>query len=326
MHTSTRFPIERYAAIDRAIRGGGFPNAATIARELEVCPRTIQRDITRLRDHHGAPIEYVARMHGYAYTNADYQLNCPDLSEGELLALVLAERVLQQYRGTPYAEVLASAFARLTAGLDQRVTIDLSHFSRVQSFRTNAAVGIRPKLFEILLGALRDRRILRLRYWSASRDEVSDRTVDPYHLASIDGQWYLVGFCHLRKAIRTFVPSRIRSARDTGKGFDAPAEFDFDNYIAGAFGVIRGDDAPTRVRLRFTGHAARFVRERTWHHTQTLEPAANGDVILTFQLAHLREVERFALSWMPECEVLEPAELRANVAEALSHAIHLHTQ
>jgi hypothetical protein len=43
-------------------------------------------------------------------------------------------------------------------------------------------------------------------------------------------------------------------------------------------------------------------------------------LILTLEVGHLREVERWALSWGPDCEVLEPAELRVSVADALERA------
>lgn len=45
MGSFARPSLARIVFIDRAIRAGGWPNAATLARELEVSPRTVQRDI-----------------------------------------------------------------------------------------------------------------------------------------------------------------------------------------------------------------------------------------------------------------------------------------
>jgi proteasome accessory factor B len=115
MHRATRPPTERFAAIDRAIRAGGFPNARTIGDALEVSPRTVQRDIEFLRDRWGAPIEFDPRRNGYAYADPTYRLSAVTLGEAELLALLLAERALRQYRGTPYAADLARAFAKVAA-------------------------------------------------------------------------------------------------------------------------------------------------------------------------------------------------------------------
>src|SRR5689334_2543797 len=127
MRTATRPPLERIAALDRAIRAGRYPNASTLARELEVCPRTVQRDIDFLRDRLGAPLAFDARPNGYVYRDPTYRLPHLTLTEGELVALFLAERVLQQYRGAPYGPDLARAFRKVTAGLGEHVTVDLGH-------------------------------------------------------------------------------------------------------------------------------------------------------------------------------------------------------
>ena len=110
MKTAARFSLERIAALDRAVRAGEYPNAKTIARLLEVSHRTVQRDVEFLRDRLGAPLEYDPVRNGYVYRDPAFRLPFLTLTEGELVALFLAERVLQQYRGTPYAADLARAF------------------------------------------------------------------------------------------------------------------------------------------------------------------------------------------------------------------------
>ncbi len=58
MHLAARPPLARIMLIDRAIRAGTWPNAHTLADQLEVNERTIRRDITHLRDRLGAPLEF----------------------------------------------------------------------------------------------------------------------------------------------------------------------------------------------------------------------------------------------------------------------------
>src|SRR3954462_2724408 len=125
IRTATRFPMERIAAVDRAVRAGKYPNAGTVALELEVSRRTIQRDIEFMRDRLGAPLVFVTERQGYAYSDSTYRLPTLDMTEGELLALALAGRVLAEYRGTPYGPDLARAFHKITAGLTDAVTVDL---------------------------------------------------------------------------------------------------------------------------------------------------------------------------------------------------------
>jgi predicted DNA-binding transcriptional regulator YafY len=127
MHTASRPQLRRLAALDALLRGNRYPNSRTAAAELEVHPRTIHRDLEFLRDSWRAPLAFCRRHNGYYYTEPDYAFPLVRLTEGELVALFLAERLLQEYRGTPYAADLAAAFAKLTAALPDEVTIDLNH-------------------------------------------------------------------------------------------------------------------------------------------------------------------------------------------------------
>ncbi len=72
-------------------------------------------------------------------------------------------------------------------------------------------------------------------YYSIGRDEQLARTVDPYGLLLVGDEWYLVAWCHLRQAIRTFRLSRLRSrvsfATRAPHDFAAPAGFSIDDYL-----------------------------------------------------------------------------------------------
>jgi predicted DNA-binding transcriptional regulator YafY len=324
MELASRPPLRRLFALDRLIRDGGFPNATTMAAALEVHPRTIYRDLDFLRDSWGAPLEYCPRRHGFYYRDADYAVPLLRLSEGELVALCLAERVMQQYRGTPYEQDLATAFRKLTAHLPEEVTIDLSHLGGAFSFRGPCSDVGDLDCFRRLTEAVREGRRLELVYWTASRDQTCRRVVDPYHLTSIAGEMYLVAYCHLREEVRMFVPGRIRSANDTGEQFERPADFRIEDYLDGTFRALRGEGKPRRVRLRFTAEAARYVREKEWHPTQKLQERKDGGVELSLRLSHLGEVKRWVLSYGAACEVLEPAELRRMVREEVQRTISLY--
>jgi predicted DNA-binding transcriptional regulator YafY len=325
MRTATRFPLERIAALDQAIRAGQYPNAKTIGKRLDVCRRTVLRDVEFLRDRLGAPIDFDPIRNGYFYRDPTFRLPTVSMTEGELLALVLAERILRQYRGTPYGPDLARAIKKITEGLNDVLTVDLGLLADSYSFRTTAPESFDPDVFLGLTTAVRQRRRVVIRYWTASRNAETCREVDPYHLACVDGHWYLVAHCCLRGDIRMFAPSRIRSLELTETTFTPPAGFRIEEYLARSFIVLRGVEGEVhRVRLRFTGEAVKYVRERQWHPSQVLEPGSDGGVTVGFELGNLREVERWALSWSPDCEVLEPPELRESIAKALAEAVKLY--
>jgi predicted DNA-binding transcriptional regulator YafY len=317
MNLASRPPLWRIAEIDRLVRLGEHPNAVSLARELEVCRRTVQRDLDFLRDRLKAPLEFVASRRGYRYTDPTFRLSFWNLTEGELLALFLADGVLRRYRDTPFGPDLERAIAKVVGGLEEEVRVDLGALAEAFSSHESAGSEIAAPLFEALTRSFRRSERLRIVYDSGGRGVETTQEVDPYTLATVGGSWYLVAFCHLREEVRMFTPSRIRSVKATGARFERPADFRLGEYLATSFGVLRGEPgASYSIRLRFTGDAARHVRGRKWHLSQTLEDAGEGVVVLGLELSHLREAERWALSWMPECEVLAPEELRERVERA----------
>jgi len=317
MRTAARPPLRRLAALDQMIRDGRFPNATRAAGELKVHPRTVHRDIEFLRDSLRAPLEYSRQMNGYFYREKDYALPLLRLTEGELVACFLAEQLLEQYKGTPYAADLATAFGKITSALPEKISIDLSHLKEAISFRPAATSHSEIGVFRQLARSVRESRQLELLYWSAWRNETCRRVVDPYHLAAVRGDWYLVAYCHLREDVRMFVPGRIRKIKETGQQFERPADFQIGEYLDVSFRTVRGTGQPQIVRLRFRPTAARYIRERTWHPTEKVEIKKDGSLEMTFKVNHLLEVRRWVLSWGTECEVLAPAQLRDDVAREL---------
>lgn len=316
MQLASRPALARLAVIDQAIREGGWPNASTLARSLEVSSRTVQRDLEFLRDRLQAPLHYDPVRNGYCYNQPDYRLPYFRLTEGELLALFLAERFLRQYRGSPYEGELQRAFAKIVQALPETVSIDLSAVAGALSAApTSVPMQDSETLRGLASAALRGRR-LEVDYWTASRDEVTRRQVDPYHLTRIDSDWYLIGYCHLRRDVRMFSAVRVRSLRETGETFARPREFRVEDYLGESFRVVRGEGR-YRVVLRFTQAFAGRIAEKVWHPTHTTERTDDGGMILRLTVSDLREVVRWVLSWGAECEVLKPAQLRRRVRDEM---------
>jgi predicted DNA-binding transcriptional regulator YafY len=106
-------PLKRMKVIDQALRAGRWPTDKSLAAELEADPRTIRRDLEFMRDQLQAPIKFSRAQRGYYYTDDTYRLPFLQLSEGELISLFLAERMMQQFRGTPFEPDLRRAVVPL---------------------------------------------------------------------------------------------------------------------------------------------------------------------------------------------------------------------
>ena len=312
---NSRQPLARMMRIHHRLQAGGFPNATTLAAELEVSTKSIHRDLDFMRDRLDLPLEFDSHHNGYHYTEEVNAFPTMQITEGELFALIVAEKALQQYRGTSFEAPLLSALRKMQQALPNTISINLSQVENAISFQTRAEPVLDLKVFETLARATTERRRLELSYRKAGSQQPERRIVDPYHLANINGEWFLFAYDHLRKDIRTFVPARMKAIAETGETFPRPQKFSLEKRLSGSFGVQSGV-GEFRVVLRFSAQVADYIREKKWHDSQQLRELAGGALELRLKLSSLAEVARWVLSWGGDAKVLEPAELAQRVGNA----------
>jgi len=310
-----RPPLERMLRIHQAIQSGTFPNASHLAAELEVSSKSIHRDLEFMRDRLQLPLEFDRRRLGYCYTEEVKSFPTVQITEGELFALIVAEKALQQYRGTSFEKPLLSAIRKMEQSLPETISVNLAEVERTISFRTRTESLIDLKVFDALAKATASRRQLEVTYRKPGQQQAEQRTIDPYHLANINGEWFLFAYDHLRKDVRTFAPARIKVVKATGKVFERSQRFSLEARLRDSFGV-HSAEGKFGVVIRFDKEVADYVREKRWHDSQRLKELKNGEVELYLKLSSLSEVERWVLSWGGNARVLGPKALVESVRRA----------
>lgn len=298
--------------IHQSLQSGKFPNATTLARELEVSTKSIQRDLDFMRDRLQLPIEYHPQKVGYHYTGEVTAFPTMHITEGELVALVIAEKALQQYRGTQFEKPLLSAIRKIEQSLPDTISLNLTDIEQTISFRTRAEPVLNLEIFDTLAKATAQRQQLQLTYRKAGKREGEVRLIDPYHLANINGEWYLFAYDHARKDIRTFVPARVQAVQATGKTFTRTQKFSLEQRLRDSFGVHSGAGEHA-IRIRFREGVSDYIREKKWHPSQRLVELPDGGVELHLTLSSLMEIQRWILGWGGHATVAEPPELVAAV-------------
>ena len=298
--------------IHEAIKSGKYPNCRGMAREFEVSEKSIQRDLVFMRSRLGLPLDYHPLRYGYYYTEEVDAFPTVQITEGELLALMVAEKSMEQYRGTPFEAPLLSAFKKLADGLPSTISISLADWDKTISFRTRGASLLDLAVMDTLAKATTKQRQLELIYRKPGQARSEHRTVDPYHLANINGEWFLFGFDHLRKAIRTFAVVRIKEARVSGRGFVRPEKFSVEKTLRDSFGVIAGQGTH-QVIIRFHRSVADYIREKRWHPSQKLQELPKGVLEMRLKLSSLAEIERWILGWAGYAIPVSPPALVKNV-------------
>jgi len=312
----SRPPLERMQRLHDLLSNDQPVNCQQLGKDFEVSYKTIQRDLDFMRDRLNLPIEYDATRYTFRYTEKVEAFPHLQVSEGEILALFVAQKVLAQYRGTPFEKTLGSAFQKLTGALKETVSFDLGEWGSDYSFRVTGASAADLEVFRLLARAIVQRQEIAFSYQPLRSTTPETRSVHPYHLANIDNAWYLLAHDPQRGQIRTFALPRIRSPQFTKKTFERPRGFSAAKELKGGFGVFAGS-GKYLVKIRFDSFASRLVRERDWHPTQKIRETKGGGIELEMTLGALEEIERWVLSWGDHAKVLCPKVLIDSVGKRI---------
>ena len=160
----SRPPWERMLRIHQAIQAGSHPNATSLARQLEVSTKSVHRDLEFMRDRLQLPLQYDPKLNGYFYIQEVSAFPTLQITEGELFALLVAEKALQQYRGTNFEKPLLSAFKKMAASLPDTISLNLAEWEQTISFRMRAEPILNLEVFDALAQATAQRKQLQLMY------------------------------------------------------------------------------------------------------------------------------------------------------------------
>lgn len=300
--------LERLIQIDQLIRSNERYTAASMASVLEVSERTIRGDIAFLRDRYNAPVEF-SKQKGYYYACSDWRLPSISLSMGELFALTLGARILSAYAGSTYENDLKSAVNRLAERLPEQTWVDLQQLAGEQIlFRAGAELDLNPEIWHQLEAACQQKRRVWIRYYTAGRNDDSEREIDPYVLHFSRNNPYVTGFCHLRQEVRWFRVDRIKALRLLKDKFEIDPAFDREAHFELAFQHEVGG-IPSEIAIYFDAKTAPYIRERRWHPTQQIDEHPDGSLTLHFVARGLNEVKRWILFYGGGAKVLQPVEL-----------------
>lgn len=310
--------LERFLELDSLLRSPQRCTADSLAARLERSERTIRDDLAFMRDRYGAPIVFSPKQ-GWHYTDPDWRLPTIMLNEGELFALTLGARMLEAYAGSAYALQLRTAIARLAERLPEQTWVDLQQVAdeRIQ-FRSGATVDLNPEIWQWLEQACRQQQSVQMKYYTASRNTVSERQFDPYLLHLYRGtNPYVIGYCHQRQAIRWFRVDRIQKLSILDREFIPNPKFDAKTYLDQIFQHEAGGELQA-VAIWFDAPTAPYIRERRWHPSQEIEELADGSVILRMTVRGINDLKRWVLGYGKGAMAREPPELVKMLKDEIS--------
>jgi predicted DNA-binding transcriptional regulator YafY len=289
---------------------GATPDA--IASFVGMSRRTVYRDLQALEGEIGIPLWSEDGRWGIVEGAFLPPLR---LTLDEAVAFFLAARLTAQFADR-YDPDTGAAFQKLAEILPPTVARHLE--------RTIDVLASRPaderltRHLRQLARAWSERRVVELTYdaaaYSPGRPPRRSR-VHPYLIeaSATTRALYLMGFDESRDAVRTFKLQRILELAVTPETFEAPDPSIVQEGLERAWGVI-ADQEEVAVVLRFDPAIAGLVTETTWHPTQLVMREPDGSVTWQARVPGTIEIRRWILQWGAQVEVIEPPELREEVA------------
>lgn len=194
-----------------------------LAERLEVSPRTLRRDVDRLREL-GYAVDAARGVAGGYQLRAGGQLP-PLLLEDEEAVAVAVSLQSTAAGGTPGLEETAvQALSKVVALMPPRLRRQMDAL-RSQTERLPFAGGpsLDPALLSTLAQACRDSEPIHFTYTAAAREgrdpEPTERWVEPHRMVSMGRRWYLVAYDRDRQDWRSFRVDRISAPRTSGQTF-----------------------------------------------------------------------------------------------------------
>ena len=296
--------------------------AAKIAKIGGSSLRTAYRDLSDLQLA-GFPLYTEKGDKGNRWKFVDtYKVNIPlPFTFTELMALHMSKDLFQVFKGTVFSESAESLLKKIQATLPPQA---LDYLEQIQS---KFHMSIKPykdyekfrKIIEQVNQAVENCQRIDMFYKPLRTEKDTQRKIDPYKIWFFEGTIYIIGFCHLRNQIRTFVIDRIKLLHLTNEKFEYPDDFDLNEYTKHSFKVMR--DELFTVKVLFAPTCARYVGEKIWHESQQIKNLSDGSLEMTLRVAGLDEIKHWIMGFGSESYVMEPKKLKDMVKADLKKSL-----
>ncbi|EST54244.1 transcriptional regulator [Brevibacillus panacihumi W25] len=305
--------VIRIFNIINAIQANPGISATDLAQKCDVNIRTIYRDLDILSLI--APVTNEGRGTGYRFLGKFflYPLN---FTEQEALAFSLLPSVLDIDNLPPgfetaYDKVMGTH--RKEKSQQNRIIEDIAGIIQMG---TPAYRQESPNFLQPIIQAILEERTIDTVYHTQYRNKTTERKIDPYYLVPRDQRFYLIGYCHLKKEIRTFRISRFQKIDLTTQSFDK-GDFNIKKHLKNTWSIEQGDKNIT-FKVRFNAEVARYIKEEELFVHPRMKDQKDGSMIFEVTVNNEKEFIRWILQYGPAAEILEPQSVRSSLKEQLN--------
>jgi len=277
--------------------------AETLANQFSISESTVYRDLRELNAV-GVPVFFSSS--GLCIPSVHSSL--PNYSIDESMLIYMGLTMLYA-KGMLDHDQLQDLRARLfpSAGESDKINI----FDSAKHSQAPVTNPVDAHIMSLLNNAVLDKQRVRMTYRSRSNANPGVRELSPYTLVFRKESWYVIGYCHRRREIRTFKASRIEKIEYAQDAFHVDEEFDADEYMMYRWYIMGGD--PELVIVRFSGDAAPLILEKKVVHGSVWRE--DDYVYMQTLVSNLEEFSWWVMQYGEMAEVMQPRQLRKMLAK-----------
>jgi len=293
-------------------------NAGMLAKECGVTERTVYRDIVALSEAN-IPIYYDK---GYKYASDNF-LPPLNFSIDEYLILKTALDSSPLNTDSRHRDLIKSIKSKIDACLSPVVKEKkkYTHPKTMVDIKSTVSDKYSGKYYASIEKAIDNNKVLNIKY-NSIQGGVAEREVEPYFLIFIERAFYFVGYCRLRKSLRTFRIDRIVSIKTTDEKFTPRRDIDPAGYFVDSWGVFSGE--PVEVEVIFSGKAARIVTLSKHHPKEKITRLDRGRVRYCVTVRGIEEICRWLLGYGGDVFVVKPEILKREIKKRAKAIINNH--
>ena len=299
-----------------------------LAKEADVTTRTIRRDLQALQEAGFALFD-----EGEEHDTKRWKLDAAPfrsvesgLGVQDVAALYLSRSSVEALSAWPMADELRVALGKLESAMNPRMREFLASLPQVVSTKALPGIGgARRELVDVtrrLFEAVRDRRLIDMRYYSAASRRAKAYRVEPYRLTLAQGGIYLVAWVPQYGEFRTFAVERIERLSVQETTFRKTRELPADVF-GSSLGVFSAE--PERVVVEFAAKVAPYIHGKTWHESQATSVLPDGRVRMTLDVSIDWALTSWLLGFGADVKVISPAKLAGSMRDELTRAAKLYS-
>ncbi|AWW32669.1 YafY family transcriptional regulator [Echinicola strongylocentroti] len=308
--------IDRLTAILTHLQTKRLVKAQQLADRFEISLRTVYRDVRALEEA-GVPIIGEAGA-GYSLVEG-YRLPPVMFTQDEAMSFVVAEKMVEKLTDRESAVHFKEAMYKIRAVLkngEKAMYEQATSFIAVRKRPNSLQQSNRPKTVPTILSGVVKKIVLEMEYKAMGKESPSKREIEPMGIYYYFDQWYMIAFCRLRQAYRTFRIDRILKLNETGQCFE-----DKHPSLQAYLKELENQKELTKIEIQVDKEVAPYLSGDKYDYGLVYESEQEDKVRMTFMLPYENDFIRWYCMFAEYADILSPNEVKLKAKDKLQQKL-----